>query len=370
MASKYCVTMTLPNGQRKYYYGSTKKEAIKKRDADKLLVGKGVDVADSTTFKQMADAWYTLYKEGQVSTLTEEQIKRDLRLYINPKLGDRKLKDIKPMHIQAVMSSISDLSHGVNAHVLQIMRAVFLMAEENDMVAKSPVRASLKAGGKGTKETEPLTKAQCDALLAAVQGTKAYPLVKLLLTSGLRIGEAMGLMWNDIDFDRGILTVNRSVIFPNGNCAGVINTSCKTVNAHRTVCIPWDTVDMLRAEKAKSKSLYVLSTETGEHWTKSSLHSALHLIKIRTQGSKKHRVEQPLDFSVHPHQLRHTCITNWFDMGLDIKEVQRLAGHANPDMTLKIYTHYIESDRFEATAAKIHGGTTGTTSVQQFCCEG
>ena len=60
-----------------------------------------------------------------------------------------------------------------------------------------------------------------------------------------------------------------------------------------------------------------------------------------------------LDFHVHPHQLRHTYITRLFESGLDIKEIQYLAGHATVNMTLRVYTHYQHESRQQSTAQKV-----------------
>ena len=59
------------------------------------------------------------------------------------------------------------------------------------------------------------------------------------------------------------------------------------------------------------------------------------------------------EFNVHPHQLRHTCITRWIENGLSVKEVQYLAGHATPDVTMRIYSHYRREQQFQQTAAKM-----------------
>ena len=59
-----------------------------------------------------------------------------------------------------------------------------------------------------------------------------------------------------------------------------------------------------------------------------------------------------LDFHVTPHQLRHTYITRLFESGLDIKEIQYLAGHSTVDMTLRVYTHYQHENR-KKTAQKV-----------------
>ena len=74
---------------------------------------------------------------------------------------------------------------------------------------------------------------------------------------------------------------------------------------------------------------------------------------IKRKDDRRELVSRTLDFHVHPHLLRHTCITRWFEQGLDIKEIQYLAGHATVDVTLGIYTHYQQQARREETAKKI-----------------
>lgn len=71
------------------------------------------------------------------------------------------------------------------------------------------------------------------------------------------------------------------------------------------------------------------------------------------RGIAREFVPRTLDFNVHPHLLRHTCITQWFEKGLDIKQIQYLAGHASTDITLEIYTHYQEKERRKQTAEMI-----------------
>ena len=96
--------------------------------------------------------------------------------------------------------------------------------------------------------------------------------------------------------------------------------------------------------------------QNGAHLSESSYRSLWRIIDYRTVGKTENKnplIERTLDFKVRPHQLRHTCITHWFESGLDIKEVQRLAGHENVEVTLRIYTHYQASQRAEETSNKI-----------------
>ena len=69
--------------------------------------------------------------------------------------------------------------------------------------------------------------------------------------------------------------------------------------------------------------------------------------------ARNSKMIRSLDFHVTPHQLRHTYITRLFEGGLDIKEIQYLAGHSTVDMTLRVYTHYQHESRKKETAQKV-----------------
>ena len=69
--------------------------------------------------------------------------------------------------------------------------------------------------------------------------------------------------------------------------------------------------------------------------------------------ARNSKMVRSLDFHVTPHQLRHTYITRLFESGLDIKEMQYLAGHTTIDMTLRVYTHYQHESRRKETAKKV-----------------
>lgn len=359
MADKklYTVTLQLPDGTRKYFRGKTQKEAEKKRDAAKIKVGMGVDITCKVTFSELADMWFDLYKKGKLHKRSEETITNTLTRYIIPVLGNMQVVDVKPIHIQQLMSSVKDYSKSTQKKVLQYTRAIFEVAVENGMIPRTPVSKSIKAGGADPCEKVPLTEAQSAALLKAVEGTRAHLLVSVLLASGIRIGEALGLMWSDIDFEEGTITVNRSIVYPEENRLGEINTEMKTENARRTIPVPWSVIEELRKEQAASGSLWVFHKQDGSHHSYDSYRNVWALIDRRTiekrKDNQRELVTRTLDFKVHPHLLRHTRITRWFEQGLDIKEVQYLAGHATVDITLEVYTHYMNKERRKQTADKI-----------------
>lgn len=271
------------------------------------------------------------------------------------------VKDVKPVHIQRVMSSLAKYSRSTQSKAMQSLRAIFQFGVDNGLISRTPCISTIKARGDKPEECVPLTPEQSGRLLKAVEGTRAYPAVALMLGCGLRRGEVLGLMWEDVDLDLGCINVRHNKPIIHGQKTEVTDTP-KTLAGKRTIPMPlWLTV-ILTKEKVKSKSPFVIAMPNGDPLTESSFDRLWGLIEARTTEDPKKLgtavwkhpdVIYSLDFHVYPHLLRHTCITRWFESGLDIKEVQYLAGHATPEMTLRVYTHYDRLTRSEETAQKI-----------------
>ena len=349
------VTLTLSDGTRKYFYGRTKKEAEEKRDRARLLLSTGWDVGNSTTFGEMADLWLEEYKaKKKLHDRTKETTEAIFRRYILPELGPMKITEIKPAHIDRLLLKISDLSKSTQSKVLIYTNAVFNKCIENDIIPRSPA-FNKKPTAEDPKKIKPLTDAQCEALLKATKGTRVYPFVVVLLFCGLRKGEALGLMWKDIDFEKRMMKIERSIVYLDNNRHGEINTDLKTDSARRTIPMSPEVCEVLKKEKQKSNSAYVFSMKNGQFLTAESFRSMWDIIRYRTIGGPAtgHHVHATLDFDVHPHQLRHTCCTRWISNGMTPKEAQYLMGHASPDITMGVYADYRAQQDLENTAKKI-----------------
>ena len=363
MARKVHAThITTPDGDRLYVRGRTKEELEQKRAALLVAMGAGVKVADDTTFAQFARTWLQVCKappklrENSYATLSGT-----LEKHVIPYFGAAPLKDIRPMHIQGFAQSVSGLSRSMQTKCIQALRAIFRSAEDNGLILKSPVRSDLKPGGQAARQEAALTNEQAAALLQAVAGTRAYLFCLLALTTGMRRGEILGLMWEDIDFTRAQITVRHNKVFPAGKSDAPVTTLLKSSAAHRVLPMPLVLQQALLRARAASSSPYVLAMADGRSLSKASFHSLWAIVRTRTasdsrpvgtklQGSNSGPLAVQLDFTCHPHQLRHTFITQMFESGMDLKQVQYLAGHSTPDMTLRVYTHYRRKSREQETA--------------------
>jgi integrase len=342
MSKQYCtVTLTLPNGKRKYFRGATKREAEKKRDAAKVALAMGVNVGDNTTVEELSAIWLRDYKQPEVRESSFIRLETIVRVHIVPWFGRMKVRDVKPAHVKSFMRSKADLARSTQSSILQTLKAIFALAVENEIILRSPCSKSITASGEETKEKVPLTPEQSARLLEEARGTPLYYFVLIGLYAGLRRGELLGLQWQDIDFEEGTLTVQRSIAPTKANPGGELTTTLKTDAARRTIPLPWSVINELRAAKAGSKSVYVVPGPNGNHFS------------FSLSGYHWNRLMENLPFDAHPHLMRHTRITRWFEQGLDLKEIQYLAGHTSLDMTLGVYTHYQAETRMKQTAEKI-----------------
>ncbi len=199
----YATHVTAPGGKRIYVRGKTKEDLQRKVAEVKMALGCGVDITDDTLFSDYARMWARVYKSppklrpNSYATLTG-----NLERFVLPSFDGMKLRDVKPMHIQKFLTNIAGKSSSTQQKCIQIVKAVFRTAEENGLIMKSPVRSDVRPTGAPVQEQEEaLTDQQAVDLLLAVQGTRAYLFCLLALSTGMRRGEILGLMWEDIDLE-------------------------------------------------------------------------------------------------------------------------------------------------------------------------
>ena len=171
-------------------------------------------------------------------------------------------------------------------------------------------------------------------------------------------------MWEDIDLETGVIQVTHNKVFPANANDALVTTLLKTASARRRVPLPAALRAFLEQARKASDSVYVLSMANGESLSKSSCRKLWAIVETRTAGEDRKLggtvsvrrdgpIQVTLDFTCHPHQLRHTYATKLFEAGLDIKQVQYLLGHSTTEMTLRVYTHYRARCRASETADQV-----------------
>lgn len=364
VTQKYFAThITTPTGERVYLRAKTKEELDEKILQARLELRAGVSISQDVLFADYARTWLKAYKEGKIRPSSYAILETNLNTHVLPYFSDMKLKDVKPLHIQLFIRSLSEYSKSLQTKCLLLVRGIFQSAADNGLIVRSPVRKEDRVNAANPPEEEPLTNEQARALLQAVEGTRAYTFCLLALSTGMRRGEILGLMWEDIDFEEGLIRVSHNKSFVMNKTDAPVTELLKTEAARRNLPMGSLLTEHLTQLCAASTSPFVLAMQNGESLTKSAFRSMWQAVDRRTVGKgrvprdfgKKYGgMEVTLDFDVHPHLLRHTYITQLFEAGLDIKQVQYLAGHSKPEMTMRVYTHYRQKQRAGETREKVH----------------
>ena len=151
------------------------------------------------------------------------------------------------------------------------------------------------------------------------------------LYSGIRIGELCALRWEDVDFKKNCLTINKTIqrVYikdKDKNISKVIITTPKTKNANREIPINKDFLEILKKVKSDKKHYILTGNEK--------------YIEPRTYRKYFNKVLDELKIKhFNFHSLRHTFATNCISLGVDYKTVSELLGHANVNITLNLYVH-------------------------------
>ena len=272
------------------------------------------------------------------------------------------MSEVTADDIKLAMVPVSKMSVGVYNKVNMLFKSIFYSAEYSNLIKDNPTKNINAKGGVPQKEKEALTDEQAAQLLDTIQDLPPYVFVMIGLYAGLRREEILALQWDCVHLDakKPFISVRRA--WHSENNRPVISRELKTPAARRDVPIPQSLVDCLREEKKKSISEYVIADRDGQPLSYSQFTRIWNYIKIRStkertiykyvngQAIRKKFKPEPgqrcvnrenivycLDFTVTPHQLRHTYITNLIHAGVDPKTVQYLAGHENSKVTMDIY---------------------------------
>jgi len=168
--------------------------------------------AGSTTVGEYVTRWLEDSAKGDLAPRTYHNYRLQLRQHIVPSIGRVKLSKLSPANVQALYAA--KLRDGLKSSSVRYIHAVLHRALEQavkaNLIPRNPARA---ADPPKIREDEitPLNSEQARKLLDAATGEKFEALYVLSLTAGLRMGEALGLKWTDIDLDAETLRVNRQL---------------------------------------------------------------------------------------------------------------------------------------------------------------
>lgn len=344
---------------RQTVYGKTQKELDQRVMEITHQLNNGIQVWENDIlFETLADIWYNQYNPD-ASDHWKYKTESIIRLHLNPYLGQMKIRDLRQLHLQAIISSLAKkgFATGTLKAIKQTAVRIMKVAVGSDLIMRNPF-SEVKVPVKEQKPRRSLTEAEIALITDNWRGHKYGPLAMIMLYGGLRRGEALALTWEDIDFKERVIKVSKSV----QTLHGVTKIKePKTKTSVRSVPIPNILFSVLM-EIRKPTGL-ITPDINGKLYTSSAydcewISYMNYLNKCaggrNGKGSNLRRV-QVIDH-ITAHMLRHTYATMLFDANVDVKSAQRFLGHADVEMTLSVYTHltkYKEDKAIDALNAHL-----------------
>ena len=326
---RYQRKITLSDGRQKVVYGRTLAELAAAEQALRADDQAGLSVGDHTLVGEWAKIWLATYKQN-LRASTVKMYREAYNNHIMGTLGGMELRDVRPVHIRAVMAGVADKSDSLQHKVLLTMRQIFEAARLNGLILRDPTEGVKTTPHARPQKKKYLTAAEASELVQAPLEPRARAFCALCLYCGLRKEEALGLRWADIEGDR--LTVRRAVTFLSNQPDPV--QDLKTKAAHRSIPIPAPLREILLDTPHLSAS--IVTAAGGGPMTRSAF------------AKMWAKVTRAVSFHLTPHMLRHTYATTLYHAGVDLRTAQRLLGHSSIQMTADIYTHLEAEDALSA----------------------
>ncbi len=347
------------------------KLADKRYEVQHGLSGK----VDKITLNMWYEIWLQDYKRNAVKDTTFQTYQALYENHLRNTLGRQHLTQIKPLHIQKFYNDF--IEQGYAATSLQTLHALLNnlleIAVSNDLLTKNPSKNTIRPMAQG-RERRVLSIAEQTRLLAYVKQEKwrfFEPVVVTMLGTGMRVGELLGLKWEDVDFEKNTISINRTLVYLKKKETGKYGfeeQTPKTKYSKRTIPLYPQVASALHKQKQKQNQIagkesgnwqpytgletLVFTGRKGQPQQTTSIQNMLNRIReaINEEELANARLENRIPMlmeHIHPHTLRHSFATRCFEADISPKTVQMLLGHANIQITLDLYTHVSEAKKLQ-----------------------
>ncbi len=349
---------------KKYVYGSTKQivkeklEIIKKLEKEKLDADQAEVVFNDFAITFIEDI------RTELAPRTIESYQGLIKNYLIPVLDKKKMSEIMQRDIQQILSRANQLgrSEQTRKRIQAITHQIFRNASDNNLISSSPVK-NLKKIRKSIGKMKPfvLSEKEEAAFINAIADSEHRVLFYLILKTGMRIGEALALEWNDIDFKNNKININKAVgrvtiTDAKGNKkSSLMIGNTKTWNSARNIVAPPLVIKNLEqhlvkyAEKRKMTRL-VFSTSNCTYFDARNVRT--YLRREINVYNENHSVQVPKKMGFHT--LRHTCANRmYYVMNMKMLTISNYLGHYSEDFTSATYVDkgMCEEERLVAAMA-------------------
>jgi integrase len=335
---RWAASVSIGRGKRKHFLSRTRAEVAAKLTEALAEQQKGIPIVSSSqSVSQYLQSWLKSVKSS-VRPRSYESYDLNVRR-VTPLLGKRRLNQLTPAAVEGAYADLAEsgLSNRSIVQVHTVLHNALKKAVQWGLLGRNPTEA-VGVPRPVRNEMQTLTEEQVRRLFLATQDHDLHALWVLLATTGLRLGEALGLKWEDIDFENCRLTVRRALQRQKND--GLVLVEPKTSRSRRTVYFPDGLATVLREHRRKQAEAKLL---LGPGWQNRGVVFCREDGSLIDPGTISHRLHAITKKDGLPrirvHDLRHTAATLLLAKGENPKIVQELLGHSTIAVTLDIYSH-------------------------------
>lgn len=317
---------------------SRKKAKLKLESMPNILAKKSALPSARLTVGVFLLSWLEEEHKHNIAHSTYKRYRALLVHHINPAIDEIELQKVSPSDISSVLTRMRE--SGQSPRSQQQARALLSVAlgeaENKGYIALNPVK-KVRIPINRVKEIHPLGIEDVKRLLETYKGTFMSARLHIALLCGLRQGESLGLRWQDIDLNSGLIEVRNQV----QNIDGKLRlTGLKTDRSKRCIALTLESLGSLKNHKLLVEEMRRVS---GSNWAENDL------VFPGTDGNFYPAISDYNDWKrairlcgIKPrrlHDARHTAATLMYSQGVGIEVISRALGHSSSAITSKLYVH-------------------------------
>lgn len=354
------------NGNSVRVSGFDKEQVLAEFDKKVQEAENPILISSDITVNAFRNRWFNTFKVPKIKATSVYPMTRRYERTFGERIGKRKLNSITYFDIQEAINGMMSDGIGVTTikDALGSLRECFESAKNNGLIAINPCFDIILPEKTDSKQRRFLTVDEQKKFLETAETEYAwyYPMLKVMLLTGMRISEVGGLCWSDVDYEKDIIHIRRALYsqYEYGE-RHLRFTTTKTINSVRDIPMMADCKKILKLQKKNQdrikkelgkryRSEYeeglsdlVFTSSMGSAATRYNvapiINKIVQSINLREDYESVQENREPVYMKpVSPHALRRSFCTRCFEAGMNIKVVQKIMGHNNYATTANIYT--------------------------------
>lgn len=338
----------------KWISGKTKRELEEVRQQVIRHYITGDSRSDDKLFGKCAIEWYAQLQQaverGDRSDSTLDSYKTALNKDILPVFGNRHMRAISSNDLQQFVNQFAKMSATKITYITASLDNIFQYACQSGILTRNPFDFVNKPGASESTERRALTESERKRVIEVSRTHPRGAYLGCMYYLGARPGEIRGLQWGDIDWEKGLVHVQRDIDYKK---KGPDKTGAlKNAKSNRFVPVPAALRDILLPLSGAhdefifsgSRHHNALARSTADRmWIE--LMVACDLAEALPPGSNNYRESDPRSKHrplITPHTMRHNYVTMCWESGIDVYTASKLVGHKSITTTMSIYTHLSE----------------------------